>query len=68
VPTKLFVRKLAIQDLVSMAGGVDGEDDLTTVGSPTGQDCFDRSKSVNMMCPVWCNRMSSNEEKNVFSF
>lgn len=49
MPTKLFVLKFAIHDFVSMAGGIEGDPDLTTVGSPAGEDCFERSKSVNMI-------------------
>lgn len=55
VPTKEFVRKLAIHDLVSMAGSEfdDGPLDLVNriPGLPAESDCFDRSKSDNMMCP-----------------
>ena len=47
-----------MQDLVSRAGGMEGEPFLTTVGSPAGDDCLERSKSVNMMCPVWCSKIS----------
>lgn len=52
VPTKLFVRRWAIHDFVSIAGGMEGKAFLTMVGSPAGDDCFERSKSVSMMCPV----------------
>lgn len=54
VPTNEFVRKLAMQDLVSMVGS----DDVLVpflpiimVGLPPGSDCFDRSKSESMMWP-----------------
>lgn len=62
VPTKLFVRRLAMQALVSMVGGLEGDDPfLTIVGSPAGDDCLERSKSVNMICPVWWSKMSTRE-------
>lgn len=43
-----------MQALVSMVGGLEGDDPfLTIVGSPAGDDCLERSKSVNIICPVW---------------
>lgn len=56
VPTKELVRKLAIQDLVSTIGSEDcdaPERETIMVGTPPGSDCFDKSKSDNMMCPDW---------------
>ena len=32
---------------------------MIMVGAPPGSDCFERSKSDNMMCPDWCNKMST---------
>ena len=52
VPTKEFVRKFAIHDLVSMVGNDVGVAPLRPtiiVGAPPGPDCFDRSKSDNMI-------------------
>ena len=52
VPTKEFVRKLAMQDLVSMVGrevGVAPLRPTIIVGAPPGSDCLERSKSDNMM-------------------
>jgi hypothetical protein len=52
VPTKEFVRKFAIHDFVSIAGR---EFEFAPfrprimVGFPPGSDCFDRSKSDNIM-------------------
>src|SRR3954451_6626416 len=54
VPTNEFVRKLFMQDFVSIVGS-----ELTfapfrpriIVGFPPGSDCLERSKSDNMMCP-----------------
>lgn len=52
VPTKELVRKLAMQDFVSMVGS----DEVLApffpmiiVGLPPGPDCFDKSKSESMM-------------------
>ena len=66
VPTNEFVRKLAMQDLVSIVGS-----ELVfvpflpmiMVGFPPGSDCFDRSKSDSIMCPDWWRRMSSPVSK-----
>lgn len=56
VPTNEFVRKFAMQDLVSMVGN----DDVLVpflpiimVGLPPGSDCLDRSKSESMIWPDW---------------
>ncbi len=54
VPTNEFVRKLAIHDLVSIVGkevGVAPFRPTIIVGAPPGSDCFDKSKSDNMICP-----------------
>ncbi len=54
VPTKEFVRKFAMHDLVSMVGNEVGVAPLRPtiiVGAPPGSDCFERSKSDNMMWP-----------------
>lgn len=62
VPTKEFVRKLAMQDFVSIVGrdvGVAPLRPTIMVGAPPGPDCFDRSKSDNMICPDWWRRISS---------
>lgn len=61
VPTKEFVRKSAIHDLVSMVGSELEDVPLRPtimVGAPPGPDCFDRSKSDNMMWPDWWRRIS----------
>lgn len=70
VPTKEFVRKLAMQDLVSMVGREvefgfeemppppEREFDRIMVGAPPGSDCFERSKSESIMWPDWWRRMS----------
>ena len=62
VPTKEFVRKLAMQDFVSIVGrdvGVAPLRPTIMVGAPPGPDCLDRSKSDNMICPDWWRRISS---------
>ena len=52
VPTKELVRKFAMQDFVSIVGK---ELELVPlrpiiiVGAPPGSDCFDKSKSDNMI-------------------
>lgn len=54
VPTKELVRKLAMQDLVSMVGREDVDVPflpMIMVGLPPGSDCLDRSKSESMMWP-----------------
>ena len=54
VPTKEFVRKLAIQDLVSMVGrdvGVAPLRPIIMVGAPPGSDCLDKSKSESIIWP-----------------
>jgi hypothetical protein len=54
VPTNELVRKLAMHDLVSMVGSEFGLVPflpMIMVGLPPGSDCFERSKSDNMMCP-----------------
>lgn len=55
VPTKELVLKLAIHDLVSSVGS-DAEEpppDFARImdGTPFASDCFDRSKSDNMIWP-----------------
>ncbi len=52
VPTKEFVRKFAMHDFVSMVGNdvaVAPFRPTIIVGAPPGPDCFERSKSDNMM-------------------
>lgn len=52
VPTKELVRKFAMHDLVSIVGREFGVAPLRPIiifGAPSGPDCFDRSKSDNMM-------------------
>jgi hypothetical protein len=51
VPTNEFVRKFAMQDLVSTIGseGLVPDLETTMVGTPPGSDCFERSKSESMM-------------------
>lgn len=52
VPTKELVRKFAIQDFVSIVGrevGVAPFRPTIIVGAPPGSDCFERSKSDNIM-------------------
>lgn len=52
VPTKELVRKFAMQDLVSIVGKEFGVAPLRPIiifGAPSGPDCFERSKSDNMM-------------------
>ena len=54
VPTNEFVRKLAMQGLVSIVGrevGVAPFRPKIIVGPPPGSDCFDKSKSDNMIWP-----------------
>ena len=68
VPTKLFVRKFAMQLFVSIVGMLPGDGlevmppvcgrealellaASKTAGAPDESDCFDRSKSDNIMCP-----------------
>jgi hypothetical protein len=55
VPTNEFVLKFAIQDLVSIVGKLFEEVPLRPlriiVGRPPVSDCFDRSKSDNIMWP-----------------
>lgn len=54
VPTKEFVRKLAMQDFVSMVGNEVAVAPLRPtiiVGAPPGSDCFERSKSDNIIWP-----------------
>ena len=61
VPTKEFVRKLAIHDFVSMVGSEVGVAPLRPtimVGAPPGSDCLERSKSDSMMWPDWWRRIS----------
>ncbi len=61
VPTKELVRKLAMHDLVSIVGrevGVAPLRPTIIVGAPPGPDCFERSKSDSIMCPLWWRRMS----------
>ena len=61
VPTNELVRKLAIHDFVSIVGNEVGVAPLRPtimVGAPPGSDCFDKSKSDNMIWPDWCKRMS----------
>ena len=52
VPTNELVRKLAMQDLVSIVGrdvGVAPFRPTIIVGAPPGSDCFERSKSDSMI-------------------
>lgn len=54
VPTKELVRKFAMQDFVSMVGNefvLVPLRPIIIVGFPPGSDCFDRSKSDNIMWP-----------------
>lgn len=54
VPTKEFVRKLAMQDFVSMVGSEVGVAPLRPtimVGAPPGSDCLDKSKSDSIIWP-----------------
>jgi hypothetical protein len=55
VPTKELVRKLFMHDLVSIVGRLFEEVPFRPlrimVGRPPGSDCFDKSKSDNMMWP-----------------
>ena len=51
-----------MQDFVSIVGrdvGVAPLRPTIMVGAPPGPDCFDRSKSDNMICPDWWRRISS---------
>ena len=63
VPTKEFVRKSAMHDLVSTRGYPDEVEPFRVprimVGAPPASDCFDRSKSDNMIWPDWWSRMSA---------
>lgn len=50
-----------MHDLVSIVGrevGVAPLRPTIIVGAPPGPDCFERSKSDSIMCPLWWRRMS----------
>ncbi len=61
VPTNEFVLKLATHAFVSMVGNEVAEVPLRPIimdGTPPASDCFDKSKSDNIMWPDWCSNMS----------
>ena len=51
-----------MHDFVSIVGrdvGVAPLRPTIMVGAPPGPDCFERSKSDNIICPDWWSRISS---------